>query len=198
MVRVPMVPVEAFEPELRALVRADERSAAELGNLPLYAHNPKIATSLVRFQAALRTEGTLSRRLVELVRLRIAFHNQCSRCMSIRSGDGVDEGVTEALVCQLAQPDVSDDLSDAERSALRFADLMATDHESITDDLIQDLARHFTDAQVVELGMNIAMHIGFGRLSRALDSLDDVPDAFLTPPDGTPVFPWSGPGVVVR
>jgi AhpD family alkylhydroperoxidase len=197
MTRVPMVPVEGLDPELRALIRADERTGAQLGNLPLYAHNPEIAKAFVHYQSALRSRGSLPRRVVELVRLRVAFHNQCARCMSVRYGDGVDDGVTEELVCQLSQPETAPDLSAAERAAIRFADLMATDHEAIDESLFEELHRHFTDPQIIELGMGIAMNIGFGRLSRALDSVDDVPGHFLATGSGE-ATPWAGPGVVIR
>src|SRR6202000_1740076 len=77
------------------------------------------------FSAALPPGGTLSRRLAELIRLRIAFHNRCRSCMAIRYGEALDDGVTDDLVCSLEKPYDAPDLTDAERAALRFADLFA-------------------------------------------------------------------------
>src|SRR3990170_1312590 len=68
------------------------------------AHAPALMTGLHDFADVLAERGTLPGRLVELVRLRIAFHNQCRSCMAIRYQDGIDAGVDEQLVCQLADP----------------------------------------------------------------------------------------------
>ena len=46
---------------------------------------------------------------------------------------------------------------------------MALDHHAIDDDFMRNLRAHFTDAQIVELGMMIGQYIGFGRLVMVLD-----------------------------
>lgn len=46
---------------------------------------------------------------------------------------------------------------------------MALDHHGIDDDFFSRLHEHFSDEQVVELGMMIGQFIGFGRLLMVLD-----------------------------
>src|SRR5690606_16744274 len=128
--------------------------------------------------------------LIELVRLRVAFHNQCRSCMAVRYADGAADGVDEALVCQLADPGDAPDLTDADRAALRFADLMATDHLSIDDEVFAQLRLHFSEAEIVELGMNIAAFVGYGRLSMAMDMVDELPERYRTR-SGALVTPWN-------
>jgi AhpD family alkylhydroperoxidase len=193
MARIRLLTAEEFPEQLRAAVGADTKTPLELGNLRFYAHRPELAEAYVAFMAALRRPGLLSRRLVELVRLRVAFHNQCRSCMAVRYHDGAADGVDEVLVCQLASPDEAPDLTDAERAALRFADRMATDHLSIDDAAVADLRAHFTEAEVVELGMNIAAFVGYGRLSMALDMVDELPERFRSPA-GALVTPWNADG----
>jgi AhpD family alkylhydroperoxidase len=193
MARIRLLTAEEFPEQLRAAVGADTKTPLELGNLRFYAHRPELAEAYVAFMAALRRPGLLSRRLVELVRLRVAFHNQCRSCMAVRYHDGAADGVDEALVCQLASPDEAPDLTDAERAALRFADRMATDHLSIDDAAVADLRAHFTEAEVVELGMNVAAFVGYGRLSMALDMVDELPERFRSPA-GALVTPWNADG----
>jgi AhpD family alkylhydroperoxidase len=65
----------------------------------------------------------LSERLPELLRLRIAVHNQCRSCMAMRYADAVADGVTEDLVGSLERPEEAADLKAAERLALRYAGL---------------------------------------------------------------------------
>jgi hypothetical protein len=86
MARIRLLTAEEFPEQLRAAVGADTKTPLELGNLRFYAHRPELAEAYVAFMAALRRPGLLSRRLVELVRLRVAFHNQCRSCMAVRCG----------------------------------------------------------------------------------------------------------------
>jgi AhpD family alkylhydroperoxidase len=166
-----------------------------LGVAAILGHRPEVAGALGSLMVALRSSGTLSPRLVELVRLRIAFHNQCRSCMSVRYQSAIDDGLTEDAVCSLEQPSDTDDLSPAERSAVHFADLFATDHLSIDDSVYDDLRRHFTEEELVELGVHCAYAVGMGRLAATWQVTDDVPDAFRATPD-SPLAPWDSEGVV--
>ena len=59
--------------------------------------------------------------------------------------------------------------TDRERVALEYADKLALDHHSIDDAFFDRLHQHFSDEQVIELGMMIGQFIGFGRLLAVLD-----------------------------
>jgi AhpD family alkylhydroperoxidase len=166
-----------------------------LGVASILGHRPGVASALGGLKAALQSTGTLPPRLVELVRLRIAFHNQCRSCMSVRYQSAIDDGLTEGLVCSVEQPADAEDLSPAERSALRYADLFATDHLSIDNAVYDDLRRHFTEDEVVELGVHCAYAVGYGRLTATWDVTDDVPEAFRSESETT-VAPWVSAGVV--
>jgi alkylhydroperoxidase family enzyme len=126
-------------PEARALVEEKESRGLITDNAMIQAHQPAMSRAWDQLAAAINTEGTLPARLLELLRLRIAFHNQCRTCMSLRylPEDQLDEGV----VCSLAKPEEADDLTEAERSALRFADLFATNHLAIDDAVYDDQLR---------------------------------------------------------
>jgi AhpD family alkylhydroperoxidase len=166
-----------------------------LGVASILGHRPEVAGALGALRAALQSSGTLSPRLVELVRLRIAFHNQCRSCMSVRYQSAIDDGLTEDLVCSLEQPADAENLSPAERSALRYADLFATDHLSIDDAIYDDLRLHFSEEELVELGVHCAYAVGMGRLAASWSVTDDLPDVFRSTPDSA-LAPWHSDGVV--
>ena len=161
----------------------------------ILARRPEIAKAFYRLQASLVKSGTLSRRLIELLRLRVAFHNQCRSCMSIRYQSAIEDGVTDDLVCSLERPAEAPDLTDAERSALRYADLMATNHFAVDDSVYTELREHFTEDELVELGMHCAAMIGFGRLVATWDVSDDLP-AGLRSATGELFTPWGSDSVV--
>ncbi len=154
----------------------------------VYAQAPAIAGPYLTYMKALRENSVLPRRLVELVRLRISFHNQCRSCMAIRYADGIDDGLTEDLVCSLEKPEEAADLTGAEKAALSFADKMATDHLSVTDETFQELARFFTDEEQMDLCFQVATFVGYGRMGSALAMIDDLPDEY-TEADAA-LAPW--------
>ena len=166
-----------------------------LGVASILGHRPEVAGALGALRAALQSSGTISPRLVELVRLRIAFHNQCRSCMSVRYQSAIDDGLTEDLVCSLEQPAEADDLTPAERSALRYADLFAANHLAIDDVVYDDLRRHFAEDEIVELGVHCAYAVGMGRLAATWAVTDDVPDAFRSASDSL-VAPWISTGAI--
>ena len=96
----------------------------------------------------------------------------------MRYADAVDAGVSEDLVCALEKPTDAPDLSQAERLALRYADLLCTNHLAIGDALYAELGAHFSDKQIVELGSWCAVCIGFGRLSATWNMVEDLPQRF--------------------
>ena len=159
----------------------------------IYANRPEIAEKFVELGQRLRDACTLSPRLVELVRLRIAFHNQCRSCMAVRYNYAAEDGMTEDLVCSLEKPQEADDLTEAERAAIAYADLMATDHLRVSDASFDDLREYFTEPEIMELCFNVAYFVGFGRMAMSLDMVDDLDEDYRT--EGT-VVPWGHTSVV--
>jgi AhpD family alkylhydroperoxidase len=195
MTRITMLTPEQLDPELRRLTRADDRTPLELGLTRIFGHQPEMAKGLMAFAGSLKKYRTLPPRLIELVRLRVAFHNQCRSCMAIRYPDALDDGLTEDLVCSLEKPLEADGLTEAEKLAIRYGELFATNHLAIDDDFYDQLREHFTEPQIVELGLNVAMFVGVGRLSATWDMIEELPDRFQG--DGE-VVPWGGDAVVMR
>jgi AhpD family alkylhydroperoxidase len=184
MSRLQSAPAEVYEP----LFGSDAPIRKQV-----YALRPPLASALTEYMTALATERILPDRLIELVRIRIAFHNQCRSCMAVRYASGAEDGVTEQLVCSLERPEEADDLTEAERAALAYADLLATDHLAIDDAVIERLREHFEDAEIVELCLNSAVFVGMGRATMSLDMTDDLPAHFRAP--GT-VTPWGADEVL--
>ena len=118
---------------------------------------PELFEAMAEFEGKLKANRRLPERLVELVRLRIAFHNQCRPCMSIRYGEAVDDGLTEDLVCSLERPAEAAGMTTEERLAVAFADRFASNHLSIDASLLKELAEHFDEGEITELGMHLTV-----------------------------------------
>ena len=166
-----MLTPDQLDPELRQRSRADERTPLELGLTRILGHQPEMAKGLGQFTASLKANRTLPERLIELVRLRIAFHNQCRSCMAIRYPEALADGLTEDLVCSLERPMESEDLDDRERLAIRYGELFATNHLAIDDEFYDRMREHVhgtgdrrarAQRGAVRRGGSTVSHVGHG------------------------------------
>ena len=197
MSRIKKLTPSEWDPELRTLFKADEATPLEQGAMRMFAHRPAIAKGLIALGGGIKSDWTLTERLMELVRLRIAYHNQCRSCMAIRYKDAVDAGLTEDLVCSLKKPMEATNLTEAEKAALAYADLFATNHYAIDDTVLDGLRNYFSEGQLIELGSWVAFCVGFGRLGATLDMVEELPAEFQDK-SATEITPWSGNPTVVR
>ena len=197
MSRLAKLSVDRWDPDLRRMTAADSGTAIEILPMQIFAHCPDIAKAIVGLGLALRKSRSLPERLIELVRLRIALHNQCRCCMAIRYRAAVADGVDEGLVCSIENPARAEDLSAAEKAALAYADKFANDHLSIDDSTYEGLREHFTEAQLVELGSWVAFCVGFGRLGATWDMVEELPAEFRQR-DAGPLTPSAAPPMIVR
>jgi alkylhydroperoxidase family enzyme len=87
--------------------------------------------------------------------------------MTVRYAGARQAGLTEVTIAAL--DDTGSTLfTPRERAALAFAELMATDHLKIDDAVFAELRGHFSEPEIVELGVQTALFVGFGRLNAAL------------------------------
>ncbi len=163
MSRIHPLELDQMAPALRKKIEAHEILTPVLPRIAAYL--PEVSELQGRLGAAIDQEGGLPARLRELVRLRIAFRNQCRTCMSVRYAPALEDGLTEQLVCSLERPEEAPDLTDAERAAVLFADLFATDHLAIDDATVEGLRLHFSEKEIVALCYWCAYAVGFGRMA---------------------------------
>jgi AhpD family alkylhydroperoxidase len=152
------------------------------------ATRPDLAAAMTCFKAALRADRRLPDRLVELMRLRVAYRNQCRPCMSMRYAEALSDGLTEQLVCSLERPADAADLTAAEKAAVGYADQFAVNHLSIATQLAS-LRLHFKPAEIAEIAWWAAFFVGFGRLAAVFDDGMALPVGERHQ-DGTPLTPW--------
>jgi alkylhydroperoxidase family enzyme len=171
MPRIEPIPWDELRPEQRAAMQTGMDAGAYRIALPLqilaYAEHERVPDDGDRHPNFPR--HLLDGKLLELLRIRSAQLGGCEPCMESRKV----EGATEEVVACLAIPTLRDELSNRERLALEFLDLLATDHHRIGDDLYRRLAAHFTTAEIIELGSTCGHMIGTHRFLHTLDVFGD-------------------------
>jgi AhpD family alkylhydroperoxidase len=176
--RISELPLDQWDPELRAFTRADAMTPMVRQRMSVTAHAPHMVRAIAAFKAEVAKGRLLAPRLVELVRLRVAFHNQCRTCMAVRYQSAYDDGLTDDLVCSLEKPLDAPDLNEAERAALAYVDMFATNHLAIDDAMFDRLREHFSEAEIVELCLTVSHFIAFGRFVAVIGQVEGLPEGF--------------------
>lgn len=174
MTRIRIPDVDETDPSKRALVK---RAA-------LVSLRPAHAAANAAMVKTVMEEGTLPRQLIELVRLRFAYHAQCRTCMVARY-----HSVTEELVAGLADFEDAPNLDERTRAALRFADKFDANPRAIDDDDYNQLREHFDEGELVELGFVCSLFCGGSRVFASWDITEDLPPSFQVR-DGSEITPW--------
>jgi alkylhydroperoxidase family enzyme len=196
MSRISKLPPEEWTEELRTFAAADTATDIEQGITRMLAHAPKAAMGPLQFGAALALNRTLPERLIELMRLRIAFHNQCRSCMAIRYSVAADS-FSEDDVCSLEKPQEAENLDEREKLAIDLGERFATNHLAIDDAYFEKLEAHFSEAELIELMLHCALYVGMGRMAALLDMTEELPAGFQRP-FGETVTPTADAPVRVR
>jgi alkylhydroperoxidase family enzyme len=97
----------------------------------------------------------------------------------------VSRGATEDLVAMLPDYEQSE-LPERTKAALRLADALSSDHRSVDRTFYEELRRHFSEEQILDLGMTIAFVSGWQRF---IDAFGIVPDRWSEggPPPFQPI-----------
>jgi AhpD family alkylhydroperoxidase len=133
---------------------------------------PALAEGVAAMNAAVFA-SSLDWRLHEVVRMRIAIINGCQTCLTWRSPEAVDAGVTEDLLAAVATWRASELFTGSERVALEFTELFCTDSVGIGDELMTTLEQHFDSGQIVDLTLVIGKYLSQGRFMQVL-GLDEA------------------------
>ena len=111
----------------------------------------------------------------EVARMRIAQLNACNACSTFRAPSVLEAGVTEDLYEHVADAASYAGYSDRQRLAVEYAERFATDHQGIDEDLFTRLRAAFSDAEVLDLTMCVAVYVGLGRALEVLGIDDAAP-----------------------
>lgn len=127
----------------------------------------------------------------ELVRLRGAAQHNCRLCRSLREGAALDAGGSETLYNDIDGFENSTRLSERHKAALRYVDALIWSPARIDAEVAAGVRQHFTDAEAVELTLDV-MRNASNKIAVALAA--DAPrvphgiERYLIGDDGQTVF----------
>jgi uncharacterized peroxidase-related enzyme len=156
-------------PEMATLY---DRIFAQRGNVPnmfrTMAHRPEIfSTMMAHFSAVLNT-GTVSTKLKELIIVRTSQVNQTPYCLASHTILARNLGWTDDQLDHLADWSTRTDFTPAEKAALRLAETVTRDANSVSDEQFAELQSFYDDGEIVELLCSIGLFNYFNRFNNAL------------------------------
>ena len=168
MARVSEISEASLPEPLRELYRKFTREYGDFTNqVRVVAHSPDAFLHLYGLIDAWRRTGTLSRRLVEIAVVTASRVNECGYCVGHHGAALIDLGIPAATVDRILDPEPPG-LDAKERLVRDYAKLVAERAWGIRDTVFEDLKRHFTDQQIVELTIRVGICILFNKLNQAL------------------------------
>ena len=118
------------------------------------AHRPEVLKHFLPAYSAIMGRGSVERRLKELAYIATSYANECPYCLNSHLQSGRKAGITEDEIRAL-QLEQNTGFSPQERAVIQYArELTRT---ATGEEGRDQLADHFTDEQIVEITMVIAM-----------------------------------------
>jgi AhpD family alkylhydroperoxidase len=99
----------------------------------------------------------------ELARMRIAQINDCAACAGFRAPSVLEAGVAPELYDNVAAYATYPGYTPRQRLAIEYAERFASDHASIGDPFFGRLRELFSDAEILDLTLCVAVFLGLGR-----------------------------------
>jgi AhpD family alkylhydroperoxidase len=142
------------------------------------APDPLCASIYVRSEAGrnwlrmwneLLNGGILPIPLKEMVRVLISTRHQCGYCSTVRSNVAKARGLTEEKAMAVLHFETSPLFDEREKAALRFAARFKSGDDGVdSDEAYEDVKRHFTDEEIIELALLCGETDGIGKFARSL------------------------------
>jgi len=156
----------------RDLIESAKRTGApDPRVVSLMTRNP-LGIAWVEYWNKLLYQGVLPHKLKEMCRIKISVAHQCGYCSTVRSNVAKAEGLTENMINDLFDYSASAQFSEREKAALHYADLFKQGEHAIDKDQVYgDLAKHFSDEEIIELGLFCAEVDGVGKFVKSLNVL---------------------------
>ena len=149
MARISLIAAETASPEVRAIY--DTTLRGKPGNVQkALAHRPEMLKNFLSFYASVGR--SLDRKLYELIYLRVSFINGCRYCTQHHVASSKRLGLTVEDLTALKEGDYSR-YGKKEQSALTYTEKVTRTPQQITDADFNELKKHFSDPEIVDLHM---------------------------------------------
>jgi len=192
MARVPNLTAEdlpiAFREDFH---RLSDIFSAFTNQVPVYANSPTGMKQIFETTLAFRETGNFPRRLMEIAVVAASYANRCTYCVTHHSMVLAELGLDTETVSGIASTEPKN-LSEIEILVRDYAIAVTENASGIRDEMFESLRNHFSNEQIVELTMRIALTGMFNKINQALGiELEEemMAGLFAAAPDQRPDSP---------
>ena len=161
---------ERFRPAWDAMQKLTEEPTF----VEVFASNPAMLEFVMeRFYAGVFFGGQVEQRYKQLARLKLSLLHGCRTCNRQNVPGALAAGVTQAQVNAMDNFE-SGPFTDADKAVLAYAEQVALTNKDgrMTPALHARLRAHFSEADILELGVAMAVISGMAKLSFVLDLVE--------------------------
>jgi alkylhydroperoxidase family enzyme len=154
-----------------------ERLTGEPTFVEVFASNPEMLDFVMnRFYAGVFFGGNVAQRYKQLARLELSLLHGCRTCNRQNVPGALEAGITQAQVDAMLDFECGP-FTDAEKAVIAYAREVALTNPDgrMTPELHRRLAAHFSQADILELGVVMAVVSGMAKLSFVLDLVEKEP-----------------------
>jgi uncharacterized peroxidase-related enzyme len=174
MSRVSHVPSTALSP---GIARIYEKFASSYGpfrnQVAVFAHVPSAVQHIMGLLLELRAQQNIRRRHLELAIVVTSKLNACHYCVGHHTEPLMVEGLSRAAIDRLPSLD-NPELDAVDRLVVEYTQAVTNNAQRIPEPMFDRLRQHFTEPQIVELTLRIALCGFFNRFNDALQIDDEL------------------------
>jgi uncharacterized peroxidase-related enzyme len=178
MARVRDIEIDEVPADVRPVY---ERFAREYGpflnQVKVFAHRPPALRHIMGLLLELADEALLPKRYLEIALVVVSKLNACDYCVIHHAPRLIDQGVDAVAVETILDETVAG-FDEVDHLVRDFAVKVTNDFHRIRDQTFEDLRKHFSEEQIVELTLRIALCGFFNRFNDVLQI--GVEDSALT------------------
>ena len=168
MARVSDVELDAVPEDVKPIY---ERYASEYGpflnQVRVFAHRPVAVKHIMGLLLELKDEQILPKRYLEIALVTVSKINECRYCVAHHTPRLIQQGLAPETAANILEPDCPG-LDTVDRLVRDYSIEVTERFQFIRDNMFEELRRHFSEEQIVELTLRISLCGFFNRFNDAL------------------------------
>lgn len=138
-----------------------------LNQVKVFAHRPPAVRHIMGLLLDLADEQILPKRYLEIVLVVVSKINECTYCVAHHTPRLIEQGLSAEAVASILEPEV-DGFDEVDMLVRDYAVEVTNNFQYIRDGIFEELKKHFTEEQIVELTLRTALCGFFNRFNDAL------------------------------
>ncbi len=168
MARVRDIEIHEVPEDVRGIYkRFSEEYGPFLNQVKVFAHRAPVLKHIQGLLLDLKDEQILDKRYLEIALVVVSKINECTYCVAHHAPRLVEQGLGAETVANILEPDCPG-LDDVDRLVRDFAVQVTEKPQYMRDAIFDEMKKHFTEEQIVELTVRTALCGFFNRVNDAL------------------------------